>query len=586
MRELKSDSDIVILKADKGNATVVMDSSDYESKVFDLLADPAYETTTRNPLGKIEATTKKLINQSSLLQDVKKRLIVSDARTPAFYGLPKIHKPDVPLRPIVSAIGSPTHTLAKYLNKLIQPAVPIPESQVKNTEHFIEILQQMQLHPDDILVSFDVVSLFTRVPVQEALQILQRHLGDNETSRETLKLTEHCITTTFFSFRDQVYVQKEGAAMGSPLSPLLANIFMAEFEKNAIKTSELKPKYWYRYVDDTFVVWSHGREKLEDFWKHLNSLHPNIEFTMEVENERKLPFLDVLVTRKEDNSIDHSVYRKTTHTDRYLKGDSHHPPSQKKAVINTLVKRARTICSETSLEKELLHLTSALEANGYTKREIGQVMKSSLQPKPKDKEQLKHIAVIPYIKGTSDQLARLLRKHNIFSILKPINKIEGCLTSVKDKTPAENLAGVYKIPCSCSKVYIGQTGRRIITRVKEHIRDYKKECLRSAIAEHSVETKHSIEFDQFETIVNISNYRKRYIREAIEISKHPYNMNREDGYRLSNIWTPLLKDSQSKNEQDTERGGGARASLIGRPTSQSEETSSANERGPPHQAGI
>ena len=99
---------------------------------------------------------------------------------------------------------------------------------------------------------------------------------------------------------------------------------------------------------------------------------------------------------------------------------------------------------------------------------------------------------------------------------------------------------MYKVTCACNKVYVGQTGRRINTRLKEHTADIKYKRDRSAIAQHYNETGHEIFMKDAIPIANISNYRERIIREAIEIRKHPYNINREDGYRLSRIWDGLF----------------------------------------------
>ncbi|XP_076658288.1 uncharacterized protein LOC143362208 [Halictus rubicundus] len=124
------------------------------------------------------------------------------------------------------------------------------------------------------------------------------------------------------------YLKLEEAAMGSPISPIIADIYMEDLENRILKNAPLKPTQWFRYVDDTFVVWSHGRHTLDDFLHFINSLHPNIQFTMEIENEDKsLPFLDVLVTRKIDGSLGHRVYRKPTHTNRYMHASSHHHPA-------------------------------------------------------------------------------------------------------------------------------------------------------------------------------------------------------------------------------------------------------------------
>ncbi|XP_072400412.1 uncharacterized protein [Diabrotica undecimpunctata] len=115
--------------------------------------------------------------------------------------------------------------------------------------------------------------------------------------------------------------------MGSPLSPVIANLFMQDIEERAIRTAEYKPKLWLRYVEDTFIIWTHGVDKLTEFLEYINSIHPKIKFTMELESNQQLPFLDVLIIKKENGNIGYTVYRKPTHTDRYLHADSHHHPA-------------------------------------------------------------------------------------------------------------------------------------------------------------------------------------------------------------------------------------------------------------------
>jgi len=123
--------------------------------------------------------------------------------------------------------------------------------------------------------------------------------------------------------------------MGSPIFLVIANIFMHHFEEETVQKMLKKPKDWFRYVDDTFVIWRYGRAELRKFLIFFNNQHPNIRFTMDIEENKKLSFLDVLVTKKADNTLGHQVNRKPIHTDRYLHAESHHHPAQKQSAINT-----------------------------------------------------------------------------------------------------------------------------------------------------------------------------------------------------------------------------------------------------------
>jgi hypothetical protein len=130
--------------------------------------------------------------------------------------------------------------------------------------------------------------------------------------------------STYFIFRGEFCEHVEGVAMGSPLSPVVANLYMEKFEKQALDSFPLKPKRWKRFVDDTDVVWQHGKENLVFFFNHLNNQNENIKFTMEVEKDKSIPFLDMLISKNDDGSISHQVYRKKMHTYRYLHANSHH----------------------------------------------------------------------------------------------------------------------------------------------------------------------------------------------------------------------------------------------------------------------
>ena len=158
-------------------------------------------------------------------------------------------------RPIVSNIGAPTYQLSKYLAGLLSQLTGNSAHHVKNPFQFVQILKSLRVRPKDLMVSFDVVSLFTNVLIVDSLELLSYHFED-----DVLALFKHVLTSTYFCFNGQFYEQTDGVAMGSPLSPVIANFFMEDFEKRAIEQATHNPVCWFRYTDDTFVIWPHGQE--------------------------------------------------------------------------------------------------------------------------------------------------------------------------------------------------------------------------------------------------------------------------------------------------------------------------------------
>ena len=211
----------------------------------------------------------------------------SGSQLPRIYGLPKIHKPDVPLRPIVSCIGAPSYKLSKYITSIISPLAGRTDSHVKNSKHFVEMMSGLRVEEDEILGSFDVSSLFTNVPIDEAVRIIRERLRNDKTlcDRTTLSL-------------DQV----------AELLAAVANLYMKFFEELALRSAPVTPRLWKRYVDDTCCILKKGMA--EALLGHLNSVRPSIKFTVEIEKEGTLPFLDTLLRRKGDGTLDITVYRK------------------------------------------------------------------------------------------------------------------------------------------------------------------------------------------------------------------------------------------------------------------------------------
>ena len=226
------------------------------------------------------------------------------------YGLPKDHKDDTPMRPIIeSTIGSPSYKFTEELAWILTPLTGNTMHAVKNSVSSVDKIHEVKMEPQDQMISFDVTNLFTQVPMDEALQVVEKRLSADESLKERtsistsqlIELIELCLWSTYFQFQDKFFEQTDGAAMGSPPSPVIANLYMKHLEENALQTAPLSPRLWLYYIDDTFVLWPHGRDKI----------------TIEQEMDNKLALLDVQVTRSEPR-LSTSVYRKPIHTDRCI----------------------------------------------------------------------------------------------------------------------------------------------------------------------------------------------------------------------------------------------------------------------------
>ena len=123
----------------------------------------------------------------------------------------------------------------------------------------------MSLRESDIMVSFNVVSLYTKIPVNEGINIIKEL-----TDKEKTNLVKVCLASTYFNFQGEIYEQTHGVAMGSPLTPVVANIFMENFKEKAINSFSHKPEQWRRYVDITNLIWPNGKDKLNEFLIHMN----------------------------------------------------------------------------------------------------------------------------------------------------------------------------------------------------------------------------------------------------------------------------------------------------------------------------
>ena len=228
-------------------------------------------------------------------------------------------------------------------------------------------MQNLDIDPNVFMYSFDVFSLFTNVPLDETIKICSEALYDQSHSRRVIpkdvfvELMKSAASSVEFSFNNTIYKQTDGVAMGSPLGPALANIFVGYYEEKLFSQTQ-KSSAYFRYVDDTFAILDHEAEA-DEFLTKLNCLYPSLRFTFEKEKGKYLPFLDVYAERT-DVGFETSVYQKPTFTGQYLRWESFSPLKRKISLISTLAHRALMICSKCRLNEEIERIKRSQNRRG------------------------------------------------------------------------------------------------------------------------------------------------------------------------------------------------------------------------------
>ncbi|KFD50671.1 hypothetical protein M513_08478 [Trichuris suis] len=274
----------------------------------------------------------------------------------------------------------------------------------------------------------------------------------------------------YFRFQEEFFQQNNGAPMGSPLSPIFAEIFMEHLEEAFNnKIAPTNPRLFKRYVDDIFAIVEVGKEEL--LLEHLNCLFPNcISFTIEKETRGRLPFLDALVIRSK-NRLKTTVYRKPTHSDRYLHFSSHHPRSVFTGIIRGMVDRALSMCDAEFLEGELRYINRTLFSNGYPNNLVSSVIRRMTNtPTVSRQKEYGPVMVLPYYTGIGELFKRLRKTLGFTVYFKTSCSLRTFLRNDKIKVPADKRPGVvYKITCGRNASYVGETGNTLSHRFNQHV---------------------------------------------------------------------------------------------------------------------
>ena len=504
VKKLRNNENIIIVRPDKGNGVVILDKNIYLSKMHDLISDKTkFKCLKKDPTitrqEKLQKRLRGLRDQGFLSDQEKEEIYPVGSRPARLYGLPKLHKlPNInshdkdelckvlAFRPINSSIKAYNYSLAKYLSNMVTPIIPEQHS-AKDSFSFVKEIQQLN-YEQYFLCSYDVVSLFTNIPLEETIDLAVNLIfeSNNKLRIEKEELRELFLIATaenHFLFNGNVYDQIDGISMGSPLAPKLANLFLGYHENEWLKSREAKNILFFkRYVDDIFCIMK-TKNDAESFLKFLNEQHPNIKFTLETEVEGKLPFLDILV-QKQGNTLNTQIYRKQTDTGLLTNFGSFTSFGYKVGLIKTLIDRVYKINNTwEGFIRDVDKTKGILQKNEYPEELIDKNIKKYVQDQqvPKTKSELeksKGFYKLPYTGHfscyTEKKLKQIIRRY-----CKPETSLKIVFTSLKlasffsTKDKIRDFLRswvIYKFSCAgCESSYVGRTTRHVGVRFHEHL---------------------------------------------------------------------------------------------------------------------
>ena len=557
---LKAHPELIVMRSDKGNTTVIMNRTEYINGMYDLLADcRTYKILMNDPTTKFQNKANKLCKKLLSLKFINeyqhRQLNRNNSVFPKLYGLRKTHKPTLSLRPVVSCIDSPSYNLAVFVHEILSPFTTTFYYNIKNSFEFAESIKDIVLPKDYVLVSLDVTSLFTNVPKELVISVIKKNWGSikayTSLSREMLcEIVEFLFESSYFAFEGKFYQQLDGSAMGNPASPVLANLIMNDLITRILNKLPFLLTFLKLYVDDTILACP--KNKIDLLLNFFNGYHDKLKFTIEQENNNSIPFLDMLVIRNPDGTLNTNWYLKPTASGRVINYASMHASTQKIATIKNLLFRAYHLSSPIYHEENEQKIKTILKKNNYPTTLVNRVItqfKSKLQCPNNLKDPKSNIYFkFPYIRGLSDKLGLHITKMNPAVKLAFYNTktTSSLYTKLKQLTPIDLSSNlIYKIPClNCDRCYVGQTKQYLKKRIYQHqydcrpINASKKEI--TALANHHFNEHHNFDFSHVTILDKESHYSKRNISEMVHITLNKTVNCRTDTQGLSIQYNYLL----------------------------------------------
>jgi Reverse transcriptase (RNA-dependent DNA polymerase) len=404
LNTLLKSKEIMVITADKNLGYVIVDVPWYiDACLAHLNNQDSYKDVTSQFLGNdqgkssINAIVKNIESLTTKFQEDlspdELRFICHQKEWSLirFYITAKVHKSPIKGRPICPSMTWMTFNLSQWISAELQPFVDASENILKDTTELINILESNEIHtlirnkPKTLwLITADVEALYPNINTESGLQqinLLLQECSYPSSRREFLiNSLALVLNENYVTFREKVYQQTNGTAMGSPMAPNFANLYMYQIEKKTVQLFKHKGLAFYtRFIDDIFAIFNGTRKEAMEFIQAMNSLHPTIKITHQISLE-SVPFLDVTITKghryKAKGILDISIHQKELNKYLYLPYHSYHTIAQKLGFIKGEAIRYVRLNSSKDKYDELLQLfIERLQRRGYPLNFIQKALK-------------------------------------------------------------------------------------------------------------------------------------------------------------------------------------------------------------------
>jgi len=485
---------LLVIKADKGGGICVIGQEEYDKKLKEVILNDKVKLEKKDPTRSLTIKVNKVINKNLIMnQDEKESLKATGCEAPKPKGLIKLHKDGQPCRPIIPMLKSPTRKLGQWLyDKIREYEFRSKWSCTGGEEISKEIREKWKIGMR--FISMDVKDLYPSVPVREGIEILTKWMKEvglvnkQEDEDDWKEICKVVVTSNYFEYEGQFYSIIEGSPMGSPLSGVLAELWLRKMEGELIEEEIVKGNIgWYRrYVDDIIIGYDDER-KLTEMKNKIKNWHKNLVVTWEEPDEDGwLSFLDLKIKGGEELGI--GIFRKEVSKPMYVRWDSYGDIKTKMSGLNYMCRRVwKYSINEEERKKEIRWIRKVFKEHGFPEQTVERcIFRWKMRVRKENQDEVKgrkegRWTGLTYLRNVTERISRKLKINGRQVFVKKGKSLEEEFVGQKKKKDKKSIMdrrwdkkGVYRVQCGvCGRAYIGETGVSIKIRMKQHLREIK-----------------------------------------------------------------------------------------------------------------